>query len=136
MFASEARYSTSDMYVPSGNVCGDMFEEVRSAETMPSFGSMNTCAAGHSVSLSVPTSQTAPMVVANGAIRTVASEIGGGTLAVVEPLYAMPYETPSAQPVRRSPGVPSRAPIGDVLCPLLVCAAVYALFIRVRRYLS
>lgn len=72
----------------------------------------------------------------NGTVRTVASEIDNGTLAAMQPLYAVQYETPLAQSVRRSPGVPSRAPIGDALCPLLVCAAVSALFIRGRRYLS
>lgn len=134
--ASNACYCTSDAYVPGGNACGDMFEEMRSVETMPSVGNVNTCAVAYGVSLSVPTYQTAPMVVANGTIRTVASEIDNGTLAAMQPLYAGQYETPSAQPVRRSPGVPSRAPIGDALCPLLVCAAVSALFIRGRRYLS
>lgn len=42
--ASNACYSTSDAYVPGGNACGDMFEEMRSVETIPSFGNVNTCA--------------------------------------------------------------------------------------------
>lgn len=104
-------------------------------DATPSFRSVNTCATAYGISAApyagAPVYHTAPMAVANGTVRTMATTTDQGTLAAVQPLYAMQYETPAAQPIRRSPGVPSRAPIGDVLCPLLLCAAIYVLY---RRY--
>lgn len=131
---SDAHYTSSEA------VYGDVFEEVRSMDAVPSFRSVNTCAMVFGVSMesyiSTPACQTAPMTVANGTIRTIAVDVDNGTLAAVQPLYVMQYAAPQAQPVRRSPGVPSRAPIGDALCPLFLCAAIYVLHIRNRKHLS
>ena len=115
------------------NVYGNVLEEVQNMKVMPSFRDINidthTEVCG-GVPLSTPVYQTAPMRVSDGTIRTIASDMDCGTPATVQPLYSMQYAAPAAPPVRRSPGVPSRAPIGDVLCPLLVCTLIYALHKR------
>ena len=51
---------------------------------------------------------TAPMNVANGAVKTVASSIRGGVLSDAD---ASGYLPPTAP--KRSPGVPNTLPIGD-----------------------
>ena len=138
-FVSDARYTTSEVYLPDEAWCGydNIFDEVQNMDITPSFRSVNTCAMVYGLPAmergSAPAFHTAPMTVANGTIRTMASDTDNGTPAAIQPLYVMQYAAPSVCSVRRTPGVPSRAPIGDALCPLLLCAAVYTLCIGHHR---
>ena len=74
---------------------------------------------------------TAPMNVANGAVKTVASSIRGGVLSDAD---ASGYLPPTAP--KRSPGVPNTkpdTPIGDgwdVAVFLLLLCAGYAIYLK------
>lgn len=74
---------------------------------------------------------TAPMNVANGAVKTVASSIRGGVLSDAD---ASGYLPPTAP--KRSPGVPNTkpdTPIGDgwdVAVFLLLLCAAYAIYLK------
>lgn len=76
----------------------------------------------------------------NARSAAVDDPFGNYTPATVQNFYSVvseetpPAEQPFAPSVRKSPGVPKRAPIGDGVGALLLCSALYLLYLFGSRY--
>lgn len=122
VFASDAQYTSTPIAYQPGAQCGNVVAAGNATPTASDFHSVNryVTPSDYSVAAGNPFGNYTPATVQN--FYSVVSEETPAT------------EQPFAPSVRKSPGVPKRAPVGDGVGVLLLCSAVYLLYLFGRRY--
>ena len=122
VFASDAQYTSTPIAYQPEVQCGNVVAAGNAMPTASDFQSVNRCVTpnGYSVATDNPFGNYTPATVQN--FYSVVSE------------ETSPTEPPFAPSVRKSPGVPKRAPIGDGVGALVLCSALYTLYLFCSRH--
>lgn len=120
VFASDAQYTSTPIAYQLGVQCSNVVAAGNAMPTASDFQSVNRCVAPSDYSAAA------------------GNPFGTYTPATVQNFYSVvSEETPLTEPapsVRKSPGVPKRAPVGDGVGALLLCSALYLLYLFCSRY--
>ena len=122
VFASDAQYTPTPIACQPGVQCGNVVAAGNAMPTASDFQSVNryVTPSDYSAAAGNPFGTYTPATVQN--FYSVVSE------------ETPPTESPFAPSVRKSPGVPKRAPVGDGVGALALCSALYTLYLFCSRY--